>query len=170
MTGELLRLRDGLVALLPAVATLLLVLVGTIPFGVPYLGPVMPSLAIAAVYYWAARRPSALPLPATFALGLVQDSLVGTALGQSAVILLAVQAVVGTQRRLLMAKPFHVFWFGFACLAPGAAMLRWTMDAVMVGGIPPVVPALVQIALTIVAFPVVAWFMARIEHALPAPA
>jgi len=170
VTGELLRLKDGLVALLPVAASLMVVLVSSVPFGVPYLGPVMPSFAVAAVYYWAARRPAALPLPATFALGLVQDSLVGSALGQSAVILLAVQAIVGTQRRLLMAKPFHVFWFGFACLVPAAALLHWVLDAVLEGGIPPVVPALVQLFLTIVAFPAVAWLMARIEHALPEPA
>ena len=46
-----------------------------LPLRLPYLPPLSVSLVLVSVYYWAVHRPSALPAPAVFFLGLMADLL-----------------------------------------------------------------------------------------------
>ena len=95
----------------PPALTLMLVLVGLIPVGLPYVDPVTPAFAVIAVYYWSIYRPEYLPAGVVFVLGLVQDALGGTPLGMSSLVLLAVLGVGVSQRRVFIGKSVLVEWW-----------------------------------------------------------
>ena len=59
-------------SLFPFTLTLLLVMVGMVPLRVPDLSPIVPSLGLIAVYYWAIYRPDLLPAWAVFVIGLIK--------------------------------------------------------------------------------------------------
>lgn len=63
--------------LMPFALTLGLILVGAIPFYVPGLQSVAPSLPFIAVFYWTLHRPDLMPAAAAFLIGLFQDVLSG---------------------------------------------------------------------------------------------
>jgi hypothetical protein len=71
----------------PFAITVLLLIIGLVPLRLPYLPPLSVSLVLVSVYYWAVHRPSALPAPAVFFLGLMAD-LLGAVLGVNAPVLL----------------------------------------------------------------------------------
>lgn len=146
------------------------VLVGTTPLGVPFLGPVAPPFCLMAVFYWTVRRPRQLPLLAAFVLGLVADALSGQAFGATALVLVAVQLVVHSQRRFFVGKHFALAWWGFLLIAPPALLCAWLLNGAVHGALAPIAPVLVQLVLTLVLFPPIAWLLGLVDQALPRPA
>jgi len=151
------RLENGLRAAVPLLLTLLLALLSAVPLGVPGLGPVMPFLPAIAVFYWALYRPDLMPLTATFVVGLVHDGLSGAPFGLAALILVALQGVAGSQRKFFHAKGLGVTWLGFALVAAGASALGWVAASAYYFAVLDTTPVLVQFALTVAAYPFVAW-------------
>lgn len=151
------RVETGLRTVVPVLLTLLLTLLSTLRLGIPGLGPVMPLLPAIAVFYWAIYRPDLMPLTATFAIGLVHDSLTGAPLGMTSLVLLVLQGLSGSQRKFFHAKGPFVSWFGFTLLAAAAAMCAWLIASAYYFSLMDPVPVAVQLALTVAAYPLVAW-------------
>ena len=167
MNEGLAVLRARLAATMPVLLTLLLILVGVLPFGIGGLGSVVPLLPVIAVFYWSVYRPDLLPFIATFMLGVVQDALAGTPIGLSSLLLMLVQAVVISQRWFFLGKPFIILWWGFLLVASGAAAVMWLLTALLFGVFPPLDPPIVQLALTAVSFPALVWLLGRAAQNLP---
>ncbi|MSP82016.1 MAG: rod shape-determining protein MreD [Alphaproteobacteria bacterium] len=163
------RWRDGPAVLAPLLTTFTAVLVGTMPLGIPFVGPVMPPLCLMTVFFWTIHRPQQFPRVATFGFGLVADALGGQAFGSTALILVVVQLLVSSQRRFFVGKHFALTWWGFLLVAPAAAMVAWFLNAAVHGAFVPLGPVLVQLVLTLVLFPPVAWVLGLIDQALPRP-
>ena len=151
--------------LIPFGLCIFLVIVGSLPFYIPDYGPVAPNLALMAVFYWAIYRPDLLPLTAAFAIGLLQDMLVGTAPGTNALVLVLVREGVVSQGRVFRTKSFLVMWWGFAVVALGAGILKWVLAAgINFVAINPM-PGVFQYALSVTLFPFLGWLCARTQHA-----
>jgi rod shape-determining protein MreD len=157
MRPLLVRVDRWLRNLTPAVLTVALVLVSALPLGLPGLPPVMPWLALMAVFYWTLHRPDLLPGGAVFFLGILEDAVSGTALGFHAVLLLGVHWVVLTQRWVLYRKSFNVVWWGFSLVAAGVAVAAWVLGSVVAFKVIDLRPILLQLALTVALYPPVAW-------------
>ena len=80
--------------LLPALIAFSLVLVAMVPLRLPDVAPVVPALALVAVYYWAVHRRNLMPVWAVFLIGLFQDLLSGGLVGVGILSLLLVSAPV----------------------------------------------------------------------------
>ena len=65
-----------------------------VPLRLPDVSPVVPALALVAVYYWAVHRPSLMPAWVVFLIGLFQDLLSGGPVGVGILSLLLVFALV----------------------------------------------------------------------------
>jgi rod shape-determining protein MreD len=176
MTGEpdlWQRIETGLRSALPFALTLLLTVLSTVPLGPPRLGPVMPALPVVAVFYWAVYRPDLMPYSATFAIGVVYDSLTGAPMGLSSLVLLTLQGLAGTQRKFFHGKTLAVAWAGFALLAAAAALLAWLLAALYHLYAVPVRALLFQTALTVAVYPLVAWpfgmVLRELLHPVPVP-
>ncbi|MBT4710871.1 MAG: rod shape-determining protein MreD, partial [Alphaproteobacteria bacterium] len=106
------RLLRILRLLLPGLVTFVAVLLTVLPLGIPFAAVVTPFLSLMAVYYWSIYRPDLLPPAAVFVLGVLQDILTGGPVGLLALVLLLVQALAVSQRRILLGQAFSVEWAG----------------------------------------------------------
>jgi rod shape-determining protein MreD len=149
-----------------AVAALLL---GTLPLYLPGYGAIAPNLALMVVFYWAIYRPDLFPAALAFAVGLIQDALMGTPVGLNALLLLCVHGVVVTQRRFFQGKTFAVVWSAFSVIAFGAALVGWILAMGLAGALLAPGPGLFAMMLTIALYPFATWMQARVHGAvLPA--
>jgi len=120
--------------LVPGLLSLALLLVSAVPVPIPGYRVVAPSLLLMAVYHWTIYRPTLLPPPAVFLLGLGYDILAGTPFGLSALTLLLVHTLVTTQRRFFLGKVFPIVWWGFALVAVATFLFLWIAGSVIAGG------------------------------------
>lgn len=149
------RLNRLLVAL-PGVLTVLLVFVGSVPIGVPFVGPMLPAFGLVAVYIFSLQRPDLMPHWLAFLVGLLQDLLSGGPLGLNALVLLAVQGFCSTQRRFLVGRPFALLWAAFVLVAVAAATAGWLIACIYFVALVAPAASLMQIAITSALFPFVA--------------
>ena len=113
------RLLRVLRTLLPGLVTLLAVLITVLPLGVSFAAVVTPFLSLMAVYYWSIYRPDLLPPAAVFANWRAPGHSHGGPVGLLALVLLLVQALAVSQRRILLGQAFSVEWAGLLLVAVG---------------------------------------------------
>ncbi len=164
------RFEMALRGLTPALMTLRGALRAVVPLRIPEFAPITPSLTVIAVYYWGIYRPDLTPMAAIFAVGIVQDTLAGTPLGLTSLVLIVVRAVVVSQRRFFHGKTFLVEWWGFMLVAPGATLLSWVLASLYYGVLVAPRPLGFQLLLTIALYPCLTWLFARAQQHLPRPA
>jgi rod shape-determining protein MreD len=152
--------------LVPAVTILLMLVVSLVPLSLPYFSQVAPAVTLIAVFYWTIYRPDLLPPVAVFVLGALQDLIVGTPLGMSALVLLLTSGFVSSQRRALIGKSFAIVWLGFAVTALGVALLSWVAASLYFLTLVRIVPVLVQGAVTVALYPLFAWCLNQVHRRL----
>jgi rod shape-determining protein MreD len=150
----------------PFLLTLAVVMLALVPLRIPDFAPVVPWLALIAVYYWSVHRPDLMPAVAVFAVGVFHDLAAGTALGVGVLILLLVHALVAQQRRFFISRSFLVVWIGFGIVAFGALFLLWLINAVLAGALIDPQPAVFRFLTTFAAYPPLAYLFAQVQRAL----
>ncbi|NKC33040.1 rod shape-determining protein MreD [Falsiroseomonas selenitidurans] len=158
--GLLRRLDDMARAAFPATGTVLLMVLAAGPSGVPAL---VPAVTLPCVIFWSIFRPGAMPPPAVFLLGLLQDLLTLAALGTGVVTLLVAHGVAVAWRRFLVRQSFMFVWLAFCAFAVGTAALGWVLTALMAWNPPGIAPALHQAGLTAGLYPAFAFVLSRIH-------
>ncbi len=146
-----------------------LVLLSVLSLPLPYAGSVRPCLVLMAVYYWAIFRPTLVPPFLCFIAGLLMDILSGMPLGVNALVLVAVQWVVRSQRRFLMAQPYKVLWAVFGLVAVLASALTWLLFGITKNWTP-LPPLAGTVAASFLLFPLVSWILIFVHRMLPAVA
>ncbi len=152
-------------ALSPFAITVLLILASVALVRSPEVAPVMPFLALAAVFYWTVFRPDLLPAWAIFALGLFQDLITGIPLGAGVLALLVVYLTVTAQRRFFSAASFFMLWVSFILIAAIATLAMWLAASALLGQIVDPAPALLQLLATIAVYPCLAWLLGQAQQA-----
>jgi rod shape-determining protein MreD len=150
----------------PFAFTVLLLIVGLVPWRLPYLPPIGTSLVLVSVYYWAVHRPSALPTPAVFAVGLLADLLSGGFLGVNVLVLLVVYAGTVALRRWFVGASFAVVWWSYAVASSLALILTWAMTWFLTGAAADFAPGISGTLFGIAAYPLLATFFARAQRML----
>lgn len=151
-------------SLWPFTLTLLLLIVAVVPLRIPHLAAISPGFALISVYYWALHRPSILPAPAVFLLGVFHDFLGGAPLGVGVLVLLAVYGLTVSQRRILLGCPFAIVWLGFAVAAVGATVATWALASLLFAAVVDPRSAIFSLLLTIGLYPAVAHLFARAQR------
>jgi rod shape-determining protein MreD len=139
----------------PASSTLLLMLIVQLPFGFAGQAAILPSVVLAAVWFWSLYRPGAMPSPVVFAIGLVLDLLAFQPLGVGVLTLLCVHGLAVTWRRRLAPRPFATVWLSFVPVAALASALTWLLTAALTVQLMPVGPALLQVMLGAALYPAI---------------
>ena len=164
MTDGLLQRMDAAARnLFPLGLALIALLLGGVPLHLPEYGAIAPNLAIMVVFYWAIYRPDLFPAALAFAVGLIQDALMGTPLGMNALLLLYVHGVVATQRRFFQGKTFAVVWSAFSVITLGAAFLGWILAMGLSGRLIAPWPGLFAMLLTVALYPFATWVLGRVH-------
>ena len=150
---------------LPALFTLLLVVLNMVPLHIPGIARIMPVLPLIAVYHWSVYRPSLLPPSVVFAVGLLHDMLSGTPVGINALVYLTVYGIVVSQQRFLAGKPFFVVWLGFAVVSLIATVETWLFVSILSSTVVEVNAAVFQFMLNVGCFPPLAAIFLRYQQA-----
>lgn len=154
----------------PFSATTLLMLFGLTPLYVPAFSSVTPMLTLIAIYYWAVYRPEVLGYGAGFAVGLLEDLLVGTPLGSTSLILMLCQWLVFYQQKFFNGRPFHVVWAAFVLVSVSAVILRWILVGIFsTSGFVSFGPGIATVAFTVALYPLVGWLLAQAHTRLMSP-
>ncbi|MEO3434314.1 rod shape-determining protein MreD [Inquilinus sp. CAU 1745] len=149
---------------IPAVTTIMLVFLAVTPLRLPSYGALAPVLPLVAIYYWAIHRPDLMPFTLVFAVGLLQDLVIGAPLGLHALVFLIIHWTIVAQRRFLVGRSFFVLWWGFAMIAGVAAALEWATFSVYHATFMPMETAALRALLTIALFPAIAWVFIQVHR------
>jgi len=149
---------------MPALFTLMLVVVNMVPLHIPGIARIMPVLPLIAVYHWAVYRPALMPPSVVFAVGLLHDVLSGTPLGVNAVVYLSVYGIVVWQQRYLSGKSFLVVWLGFAIVSLIATVEAWLLVSILSQALVEPNAAVFQFVLNFGFFPLIAWAFLRYQQ------
>ncbi|MCB8883502.1 rod shape-determining protein MreD [Acidisoma cellulosilytica] len=153
----------------PAAITIAGMILLAAPFGLPGQAQLMPAFTLAAVFFWSLFRPTSLPPPLTFLLGLLADLLGEMPLGTNVLILLLTQLLVVRSRRYLPQKGFLFVWLVFVAVAAVAALLQWGFACLMSWVIYPPIAALAQFLLTAGLYPLLAMGFTQAHRSIAAP-
>ncbi|MEO1015954.1 MAG: rod shape-determining protein MreD [Pseudomonadota bacterium] len=123
-----------------------------------------PVLPLVVVYYWSIYSPSNLPAFGIFLIGLFQDLLTGGPLGLWPTIYLLASYLVATQRSYFHGREQRVVWLGFAVIAFISAVVLWSVMSLMSGAPLPVRWLAVQMAGTILLYPLIAGAFAEFHR------
>lgn len=150
----------------PFAFTVVLLILGLVRLRLPYLPPLSVGLVLVSVYYWAVHRPSALPAPAVFGLGLMADVLGGGLLGVNALVLLVVHGATLAVRHWLVGATFAVVWWGFAIVATAALLLTWAITWLMSGVVADLSPGVSGTLFAVFVYALLAAFFAQTQRVL----
>jgi rod shape-determining protein MreD len=112
-----------------------------------------PILPLAVVFFWTIYGPGFLPAVAVFLIGLLQDLLSGGPLGLWPAVYLITQQIVLSQRSYFLGREARVVWIGFAFAAAGAGLMLWLVMSLMARTFLPVGALVLQLATTVLVFP-----------------
>ena len=161
------RIENAARLAVPQILLLLFVLLGFVPLPLPQIGAVRPLLVLMAVYYWSIYRPTLVPPALCFGVGLVMDILSGGALGLNALVLVAVQWIVRSQRRFLMGQPYAAIWAVFAVIVVLAAVALWGLYGLVHLHWTPFLPVVGAALLSLLLFPFVTLLFVAVHRILP---
>lgn len=160
----LLRQIDALArAALPSGLTALQMVLAAAAIGIPGL---VTAVALPCIFFWSVFRPAALPPPAVFGLGLLQDLLTAAPLGSGVLVLLVVHGLAAHWRRFLVKQSFLLVWLAFCAFTAGAAALGGALQALLVWHVLPVPPGFWQALLTAGLYPILVWPLTRMHEAM----
>jgi rod shape-determining protein MreD len=153
----------------PAGTTIIGMTLLTAPFGMPGQAQLMPAFTLAAVFFWTLFRPSSVPPPLVFLIGLLADLLGEMPIGSSVLVLMLTQLLVLRSRRFLPQKGFLFVWVIFVGVAAVAASLQWGMACLINWALYPPIAAIFQFLLAAGLYPVLATAFTRAHRSLAAP-
>jgi rod shape-determining protein MreD len=149
---------------LPALLTMLLVVLSVVPLGLPDHALVAPGLVLVALFYWTVHRPDLLPTWHAFVVGLLLDAMSGTPFGVNALVMTLVHWAVVAQHTFFRGKSFGVMWLSFALVAFAAALVGALVALVAARVVVDPLAVLIQLVLTIAAYPPLAWLLGRAQR------
>jgi rod shape-determining protein MreD len=153
----------------PAGITIVGMILLAAPFGLPGQAQLMPAFTLAAVFFWSLFRPTSLPPPLTFLLGLLADLLGEMPLGTNVLVLLLTQLLVVRSRRYLPQKGFLFVWLVFVAVAAVAALMQWGFACLMSWVVYPPIATLAQFLLTAGLYPLLAMGFSQAHRTIAAP-
>lgn len=153
----------------PVALTTLVLLLLSLPLGLPGQAQMQPAWALASVYFWSLFRPASLPAPSVFLIGLLLDLLAQGPIGVEVLILLLTQAGAISSRRFLTRQGFAVVWLAFIGFAVVATATEWFLISFISWRLLPMAPGIFECALAIGAYPLLATLLTRAHRSVAAP-
>ncbi len=114
-----------------------------------------PRFGVAVVFFWLLHRPGAMTVPMIFAIGLVQDLVLGEVPGAGVLALLATALLLDRMFPTLRTLPLGWRWLGFGAFAGMVCAIDWTLTSAARLAMQPLDLVVSQGAVTIVAYPLV---------------
>lgn len=123
-----------------------------------------PLIPMAVVFFWSIYGPDYLPPASVFLIGLTQDILNFGPLGLWPAAYLAIQYLASSQRAYFVGREQKVVWIGFGVSALAVSIIMWLVMSLLSRELVPVRGLLVQMAATILAYPVLAYAFGQLHR------
>ena len=155
--------------LAPQLFLFAIILLSVLKLPFPYAGSVRPALLLMIVYYWSIYRPTLLPPALCFCAGLAVDILSGAPLGLNALVLVAVQWLIASQRRFLMGQNYLMLWAVFALVGGLAALTQWALYGLINLHWTSLTLPAASVGLSLLCFPLMTIVLIGLHKLLPVP-
>lgn len=143
-----------------------LFILSAIPLDFMGLGEIRPSFMLIAVYYMTILRPSVMSYFVVFLIGLALDLASSYPLGLNALILVSVQWLVRSQRKLLLSQSFKIIWGGFALVSMVSGIVQWSILSLFNFSLYSAQPVIFSVLLSSCLFPLLAFPLLLVHKAL----
>lgn len=150
----------------PVGLTLLLLLIGLLPWHLPELGTIGISLVIISVFYWGLKTPQTMTAWSVLSIGLISDLLAITPMGVGTVSLLSLYGLTRSQARTLRNMPFFVIWPVFMLFAAIIILLSWLLTAMIDSAFPDIRPVLFLYLFVVVCYPLLSYVFGHLQRSL----
>lgn len=158
-------LDDSARRFVPLVSTLILLIVSFMQLPLPYAGSLMPPLALMGTFYWSVYRPDRFGILAAFAIGLMQDLLMGSPLGITAFLYAALQQLLARRQHIFKGGRFALLWIGYIAAQVMVSAAQWLCWSWLAHRLYPVTPFALQLVLALCLFPPIGWGLSRLHTA-----
>lgn len=149
----------GFKSVIPFFTVVFLIIIMVLPYNMPLIGDIMPYLTLIGVYYWSVFKPEYMPVSVVFAIGILQDILLGSPLGLTSLLLVVVQQFIFFQGRRFLERDFLFNWFVFVMIVIGFGTLTWIIVSLYFRVFLDYIGIIGQILLTIAFYPLVTWLL-----------
>lgn len=126
----------------------------------------VPNFPLIFLFFWTVRRPDLFPRWLAFVMGLMQDILLGGPLGLWTMVYVMIYEGVYGNRLFFIGRAAYSSFFGFLAAAGGAGVIAWAIACVYFWQPVTPLPLIGQTIATVLAYPVVAWLLSRIDRML----
>ncbi len=147
---------------LPTVLLVGLIVVMMWPVWLP--GPVMPQLAFLGLCTWCLRRPDLMHPSVAFLIGLLQDLLMGGAVGVDASLFALTCFALRSQAPVFAARPYHFEWMVVGGLIAAHQLLFAGFSLMVHVGALSALSLGFQGVLTFLLYPAIVWLFARVQR------
>ncbi|MEZ5757414.1 MAG: rod shape-determining protein MreD [Emcibacteraceae bacterium] len=149
----------GLKSVIPFFTVVFLIILMVLPYNMPLISDIMPYLTLIGVYYWSVFKPEYMPVSVVFAIGILQDILLGSPLGLTSLLLVVVQQFIFFQGRRFLERDFLFNWFVFVMIVIGFGTLTWIIVSLYFRVFLDYIGIIGQILLTIAFYPLITWLL-----------
>lgn len=149
---------------LPMLTVFAFMLPSGLPKHLTLITEVLPPLGLMCLFYWGVARAEPVSLLWVCAAGLVQDVLISTPFGSSALLWMLLHFVVAGHRKEIAAAGFAGTWIIGSVLLLALLLLQWALVAYALHGLPRVLPPVVQWLLGVLCYPALHAGLHRIEQ------
>lgn len=157
------RLVTGIRAGVPALATVLMILIAVLPTDFLRSGMMSFLVALTCVFYWSIYRPDLMPAWAAFLIGIFTDLVSGGPIGLSAIVLLAIHWIALGQRRALIGKAFPIAWLGYLLISAAACAIYWLIACIYFTSLLSLQPIVAVYIVGILVYPFAAFLLWRLH-------
>lgn len=151
---------------LTSMVIFVLFILSAIPLDFFNMGEIRPAFMLIAIYYMTILRPSVMPAFVVFLIGLALDLASSYPFGLNAMILVSVQWMVRSQRKLLLSHSFKIIWGGFAIVALIAGIAQWAVLSLFNFSLYSAKPIMFSVLLSSFVFPLLAFPLLLVHKSL----
>lgn len=148
---------------------LILFFTSLVNFSFSMMGDVTPYFMVITIFYWAIYRPSFLQPLWIFALGILQDLVIGYPVGVHAILYLVLHYTVKNQRTFLTGQTYFVLWMIFSMVCLVFLFVEWGFFSIVSWTLFDYHPVVSSWLLTILFYPLINWIFAPLLYFLPEP-
>ena len=149
----------------PAIVTISAILVANIPTHLAGIYNILYPILLINIYYWRVFLPKSLPYLFLLVLGVLQDSLRGTAFISSFVIIVCV-LMLQSNKIIFRNKSFAIICLEFALFIVSYIIFEWLLMSIYLGKILPINSQILQIIFGILLYPILHFILTKIRAKL----
>ena len=131
-------------------------------------GAVRPAFLLIGLYFWTITRPSLLPVPMVFLIGLVFDIVSASVVGTHTFAYMLIVMLVRSQRRYLLGQTWAVLWVGFAAASVILGAIQMLVYTLSSGSMPSVLLFVGGVLVSALAYPLMTPLMIGLNRFLSA--